>query len=329
MTFVVRRLVFGFLVLLVLSFGSFCFFASQPESFPSGKPVLTEYWTWLEGMGTGRSLHALTGPAPPLLNRPATTMLNALGHTLAMLAVAFAIVVLLSVAIGLAAAITRGSALDLLLRALTYLAWATPAFLLALLVQKLVNAVGSPHGIGPFPIAGWPGWCPAGVGLNAGIVSPCPVAGTGLHYASNVLRYVTLPALVLAVGFVGLHARYLRSSLLDALDAPFITTARAKGLPERGVIVRHAMRASLVTFVGALFADFGAVFGAALAVDWVFQLNGFGSVLIAEFPIDAAAGIDIYGVQILLLLTGALVVVSSFVGELGVHLLDPRTRADR
>jgi peptide/nickel transport system permease protein len=330
LAFLVRRVVLGFLVLVVLSLGSFCFFAWQdPRLSPVGVPhpsLLAEYWTWLKGLGGGASSDMLLyATAPTRLNRQPTTMLAALGHTTVLLALALALVVVLSIALSLVAASRRGSALDVTLRALSYLAWAVPAFLLALLVQVLANSVGGTRGIGSFPLAGWPGSCPTGLGVNAGILTPCPAAGTGVRYALNVARYVTLPAATLAVGFVGLHARYLRSALLEVLDAPFITTARAKGLRERTVLVRHALRASLVTFVGALLADFGAVFGSAMAVDYVFQLNGLGTVFMSEFPVDFGF-VDTYSIEPVLLLTAVLIIVSSIVADLAILWLDPRVR---
>jgi ABC-type dipeptide/oligopeptide/nickel transport system permease component len=328
--FVLKRLVAAVAVLATLSIASFCFFASQPGTIPSGQPVLREYWTWLTGVGSGRSLRLLTQPVPARLNLQPATMLDALGHTATLLGAAFLLVLLLSVVFALATAMKRGSAIDVLLRGASYLAWAVPAFALGLIVQKALNGVGGSHGVGPFPLAGWPGSCPAGLGLNYanhGSIQPCPAAGTGLHYLLNLLRYIALPATVLAVGFVGLHGRYLRSSLLETLDAPFVTTARAKGLSERGVVVRHAMRASAPTFVSAVLADFGAIFGAAMAVDWIFELNGLGTVLVSEFPISSFAPINIYSVQLVLLLTGALVIASSLVSEFVVSWLDPRMRA--
>jgi peptide/nickel transport system permease protein len=331
LAFLLRRLVLGLLVLAALSLGSFCFFAWQdPRLSPVGAPhpsLLAEYWTWLTGLGGGASSDALLfAVAPTRLNRQPTTMFAALGHTTALLVLALLLVVALSVALGLVAASRRGSTVDVTLRALSYIAWAVPAFLLALLVQVLVNSVGGTRGVGPFPLAGWPGSCPTGLGVNAGVLTPCPAAGTGIRYALNVARYVTLPAVTLALGFVGLHARYLRSALLEVLDAPFVTTARAKGLRERSVLVRHALRASLVTFVGALLADFGAIFGSAMAVDFVFQLNGLGTVFVSEFPVDFGF-IDTYSIEPVLLLTAVLVIVTSIVADLAIFWLDPRVRA--
>jgi peptide/nickel transport system permease protein len=325
----VRRVVLGLGVLLVLTCASFSLFASQAGSLaiPSGQPVLTEYWTWLTGVPTGRSFHLLTQPAPTFGFQP-TTMLDALGHTAVLLGVALVLVSVLSVVLAVVAASRRGSVVDVVLRGLSYLAWGIPAFLLGMLVQKLMYSFGTSYGVGPFPLAGWPGSCAEGLGINAGSLPNCPAAGGGAHYVWNVLRYVTFPALTLAVGFIGLHARYLRSSLIDTLEAPFVTTARAKGLSERRVVFRHALRASLVTFVSALLADFGAVFGAAMAVDWIFELNGLGTVLVREFPLDSAAPINLYSVQLVLLLTGALVIATSYLSELSVGWLDPRMRAD-
>jgi peptide/nickel transport system permease protein len=327
--FVVRRVVLGLLVLALLSVGSFCFFQWQ-QNVPGQPhpPLLEQYWTWVKGLWGGDSLHVLTQPAPSRLNFfLQTTMLDALGHTGVLLALTLVVVVALSAALALVAASRRGSALDVTLRMLSYLAWAVPAFLLALLVQLLVASVGSSRGIGPFALAGWPGSCPTGVGINSGILTPCAAAGSGGRYILNVLRYTTLPALTLALGFVGLHVRYLRSSLLDALDAPFVTTARAKGLPERRVLVRHALRASLVTFVGALLADSGAILGSAMAVDFIFQLNGLGTVFVSEFPVDFGS-INTYSIEPLLLLTAILVLASSLVADLAVFWLDPRVRTE-
>ncbi|HZC31430.1 MAG TPA: ABC transporter permease [Gaiellaceae bacterium] len=323
--FATRRLLLAVVVLLAFSLASFCLFAGEFRSPLSGQPLLAGYWHWLRGVPTGHSLSTgLMGPILP-------TLTSALGHTLVLLAVTLLLVVVFGLGLGLVAAAKRGSILDGLLRGGSYLGWAIPPFLLALLVEELVARIGGQQGLGPFPVAGWAGWCPIPPGLNAGALS-CPPAGTGLDYVANVLRSVTLPALTLAVGFIGLQMRYLRVSLIVALDAPYTTTARAKGLPERLVLVRHALRNSLAAFVSALFSDFGAIFGAALAIDWIFQLNGIGSLFIREVGInyiDAASfSVDVYAIQALLLATALILLASSFVSELAVFVLDPRARPE-
>jgi peptide/nickel transport system permease protein len=316
--FLARRLLLAVAVLFAFSFVSFVFFATG--FYPlKGRPALPEYWRWLSGIPSGNLAHGLTGPIWPEL-------LPALGHTFALLAVTFAVVVVASISLACLAVSVRGSALDALVRVGLYLTWGIPVFLLALIVQQVVGALGSARGIGPFPLAGWPGFCPTGIGLNAGTLNPCPAAAGGAGYALDVLRHVTLPALALAVGFVGLHGRYLRAALAGALSAPYVTTARAKGLSERAVLFRHALRNSLSTFVAVLLADFGALLGATLVIDWVFQLNGLGMLYLRELNPNVPS-IDPYAVEVLLLVTACLLIAFSVLSELAVVALDPRVRA--
>ena len=324
---VVKRIGLAVAVLLALTCGSFCFFAWLGGLGRSpGPSLLTLYWRWLGGLFGGSTLHAFS---QPMVTRNFTlqgvTMLQALGHTVVLLAFALVLVVAFSIGLALIATSRRGSGLDVGARALAYVGCAIPGFLLALLVQLLVNAIGGPRGFGPLPLAGWPGSCPAGIGVNSGHLTPCPAAGSGIRYVLNVLRYATLPALTLAAAFVGVHARYLRSTLLETLARPFVTTGRAKGLPERRVLVRHALRASLATFVGALLSDFGALLGGALAVDWVFQFNGLGAVFISQFPLDFGT-VDPYAVVPVLFLTALLVLAASTLAGIAAYRLDPRLR---
>jgi peptide/nickel transport system permease protein len=118
---------------------------------------------------------------------------------------------------------------------------------------------------------------------------------------------------------------------LETLDAPFITTARAKGLRERRVVLLHAMRASLPVFLSAVLADAGAIFGTALAVDWIFSLGGLGTVFISEFPNPQSDSplLNTFPLQMLVVLAGAFVLITSFLAELAVISLDPRMRESR
>ena len=327
--FVIRRAVLGVLVLWALSLLSFCALASQDVDL-NRHPLLPQYWTWLKGVFSGQSVVLVR---QPVLSRPnplaGTTLFDAIGHTVALLAAALLLVLVFGIGLALIAAIRRSSVVDAMLRGISYVAWAVPAFLLGLLVQKLFNDFGGDFGWGPFPLAGWPGSCPPALGLDAGVLQGCPAAGSGLSYVGNLFRYLTLPAVTLAVGFIGLHGRYLRSALLQTLDSPFIVTAHAKGLGERQVVLRHALRVSLATFLSAVLSDFGAIFGAALAVDWVYGLNGLGTVLVSDFPgpLQQAPFTNTYSVQIVIMIAGAIVLVASFLAELVVAWLDPRVRA--
>jgi peptide/nickel transport system permease protein len=253
---------------------------------------------------------------------------QALGHTGALLAMTLVLVLALSLVFGVLAAACAGSWLDLAFRGFSYAAWAVPPFLLALMLQSALIWLHSHAGFHLFPDSGWPGACSFGTyGCTTG---PHPVHGW--TYAEEILRFLVVPAVALAVAFVGVHSRYLRSALLVSLRAPYVTTARAKGVSEGGVVLRHALRNSLGTFTSVLLLDFGAVVGAALAVDFVFRMNGIGLLFLGEIgglgsqSGDGPKFLDPYAVQALLTIIAFMVAGASLLAELAVLWLDPRAR---
>jgi peptide/nickel transport system permease protein len=92
---------------------------------------------------------------------------------------------------------------------------------------------------------------------------------------------------------------------------------------ERRVVLRHALRTSLIAFVSALFLDFVSIFGAAVAVDWIFQLQGLGSRFMTAI---GSEHVDPMATQMIVVVTAALVLVASLLGDIIVSILDPRVR---
>lgn len=319
--FLLRRLLLGLLVLLVASSATFLFFASKYLPLKT-EPLAHAYWTWLRGIPTGRSLARGVGG-----ERMWPVVGPAIAHTLALLALTFVLVVAFALLFGCLAAAVRGSALDVSLRGISYVAWSMPAFLLALVLQQTLGNFPGGYGLGWFPYAGWPGRCTGTPSFGVGGFQ----CNSHFHVADvpAILHALTLPSIALALGYVGLHSRYLRSSLVEVLDAPFIAVARAKGLPERKVVLRHALRNSLVVVAPVAFSDFGAIFGASLAVDWVFQLNGIGTVFVNVLNVNStSASIDAYLAELLLLVGGGFVLLASVLSEVMISLLDPRVRLE-
>lgn len=319
--FVLRRLVFGVVVLFVVLSGAFFFFTSK---YWPATPLLHGYWVWLRGIPSGRSF------TQGLLSGHLLSQIGAaFGRTLLLLLVTLVLVLVVSVPLGCLAAMKRGSPIDFVLRCVSYAVWAVPAFLLATIAQEGFGRVPGGWGVGWFPYIGWAGECPNGQGIDPHNFQ-CPSGGTGLNHVGLVLDHLALPAFALALGFIGLQARYLRSALLDTLDAPYITVARAKGLTERAIVLRHGVRNALVTFVPALVSDFGVIFGAALAVDFIFQLGGIGTYFIngLKLNIDAFVPVDTYAMEVVLLLGGGLMLTASILGEVALWWLDPRSRPD-
>ncbi|HWX09363.1 MAG TPA: ABC transporter permease [Gaiellaceae bacterium] len=335
--FAVRRLLLAVAVLAAVSFGTFALMATKFSSTcisrytPLGvaNPPLASnvdqaanlYWEWVKGIPSGRSFGVVCGGEVAQKVGPAAL------HTAALLGSTALLVVVFSLLLGTLAATRAGSTVDVLLRGFSYAGWAIPSFVLALVLQSILSWAGRTYGFHWFALTGWPGSCSFNPGSS---VSSCEHTGGAFHHMLLFVRHLAVPAVALSVAFIGLHSRYLRSSLLVALNAPYTTTARAKGLPERTVVLRHALRNSLSTFTSALLLDLGAIFGAAMAVDAIFNLNGLGALLLTEIGGigggDGPRYLNPYAIETLLMAAAALVIASSVVAEISVASLDPRAR---
>jgi peptide/nickel transport system permease protein len=333
--FLARRIVLAVAVLAGVSFGSFVMMATKfssqctsqftpanvvnPPLAGSATQAASLYWDWVKGIPSGRSFGVVCG------GDTTSQVWPAFAHTGALLGATGLIVLVAALALGILAGARAGSFWDTGLRGFSYAAWGVPPFLLAIILQSVLRSAGR-HGFQWFSIYGWPASCLSG----SGAFYPCGPTGGMAHHTLEIVRALTVPAVALSLAFIGLHSRYLRSSLLVALNAPYTTTARAKGLPERTVVLRHALRNSLATFTSALLLDFGAIFGAALAVDVVFGLNGLGSLLLVEVGGigggDGPRYLNPYAIETLLATAALFVIVASVVAEVAVASLDPRTR---
>jgi peptide/nickel transport system permease protein len=311
-TFAVRRLVLGALLLAVVSFLSWLVFVpainplwryfgepNSPFVVAMAKqahlhdPLLVRYGLWAKGLFTGQGFGRTVVDHAPI----GTELRIAFEHTCELIGFSLVIIVVASVLVAAVEARRRDSAVDVGLRATSYFVWSIPAFLLSLLVIHAVAAA------------------PASWHLF-GLVQGGSPTGPG-----DFFQRMTLPALVLAVGFVGAYSRYLRSSLLVALQEPYAWVARGKGLTEREVVRRHALRNALVPFTTVIALDFGAVFGASIAVDYVFNLGGLASLVL--YGINIA---DPFVIEAAIVVTAAIVVVVGIVADLVCGWLDPRIR---
>ena len=331
--FLVRRFVFGVVSVFVVLTGSFFYWTLV---YWPGTSAGDAYWVWLKGLVTGHSF--TTGSLPDPNAAPGQEEVPAnlwhfvcapFGRTLLLLGVTLVLVLLIAVPLGAIAAAYRGRAVDTALRVGSYAVWAVPGFLMASILQDALGALPNGWGIHVFPTGGWAGECPGGIGIDF-TNGHCPAPGTGFNHVGLVLWHLLLPAISLALGFIGLHARYLRNALIDTLGEPYITVARGKGLSERRILLRHALRNALVTFVPVLVSDFGLLLGGAFAVDIVFQLGGAGQLFInsLNLTVDALVPVDTNALQLLLLLGAGLIIVSSVAAEVAISFIDPRTRRD-
>ena len=129
------------------------------------------------------------------------------------------------------------------------------------------------------------------------------------------MQYVALPVISVALTLAAVQMRFLRSSLLDVLDQDFIRTARAKGLTERSVMLRHALKPSLIPFVTVVGLEFGSLFGGLVVVEQIFAWPGIGWL-----TIQAITQRDYAMVQGGVMLVAVGVVTVNFLGGSPVRL---------
>lgn len=133
--------------------------------------------------------------------------------------------------------------------------------------------------------------------------------------------HLVLPTIALMVISVAGYTRYARSSLLEVLNQDYVRTARAKGLNERAVIIRHALRNALIPITTVVALDFGAIIGGAIITERVFAWQGMGSLFI-----DGLTHVDVNLVMGFFLITGLVAVIFNVIADVVYSLLDPRIR---
>jgi peptide/nickel transport system permease protein len=145
-----------------------------------------------------------------------------------------------------------------------------------------------------------------------------PVAGFGVTFQEHVW-YLFLPALTLALQLAAVLIRNLRSQVIITGRSDFVRTARAKGLPERLVLVRHVLRNALLSTVTIFGLQFGFLVGGALVIETVFAVPGMGQLLFTSITSR-----DYPVVQAITVVSAILVIVVNLLVDLSYSLLDPR-----
>ena len=255
------------------------------------RPVPVQYVRWLGG--------ALRGDLGVSFSttRPVSEMIvERLPATLELMGASFIFAAVLAFGLGVFSAVRQYSWFDHVGTGLSFVGIAMPVFWFALILQ-LVFAV-------------WLGWL--------------PVAGTETVGASSLgdhLLHLVLPASVLSFRYVAGWSRYLRSSMLDALRADFVRTARAKGLSERVVVGGHALRNAMIPVVSVMALNLSGLFSGAVITETIFAWPGIGRMFVqAMFSRDYPLLMGI------LLLGSTMVVVFNLVADILYGVLDPRIR---
>jgi ABC-type dipeptide/oligopeptide/nickel transport system permease component len=216
--------------------------------------------------------------------------------------------VIVGIAVGLLSAIRRYSWSDKVTTIVTAVASAIPVFVLGFILQWLFAVKPNQWD--------WPEWArlrTSGIGPDTWTLFFIP---TGEQW-----RYLILPAVTLASVTTALLARMTRGSMLEVLRADYMRTARAKGLRERDVVVRHGLRNAMLPVVTLIGLDFGTAIGSAVLTETTFSWPGLGSQIVAS--------VQDRDLPVLLGLTLAVVIVYAFVNlivDISYAWFDPRIR---
>jgi peptide/nickel transport system permease protein len=254
-------------------------------------PLSLQYWRWLSGMLRGDLGQSV------VMERPAAEVIvDALGRSAILAAFSFAVVALGGIVLGTYGATHDGRLSDRLLTLVQFLFIAVPDFFWSILVIII--------------FASWLHWLPA-----TGYV---PLAQAGLLVW---LSHLVLPVLVLATGLIAHVSRMTRSSMLEVLESRYVLAARAKGLPERLVLRRHALPNALLPTITILAIDAGILIGGVVVVETVFAYPGLGRMLV--FAIEHH---DLPLLQAGMMVVTAIYALANLVADLAYARLNPRIR---
>lgn len=253
------------------------------------RPLLVQFWGYLERMAAGDMGRSL------ISNKTVTSELaDAIGPTVELMIACLVWSIPLGIAMGTVAAVKRGSVVDRAIMAVSVGGVSLPIFFICLLAIQLFGVYWP---IFPFIGRGGPLWTAEG------------------------LMHIALPALSLGLIFIGPVARMTRSSVLEVLKLDHVRTARAKGLSERAVILRHGLRNALIPVITLVGLQAGYLLGGAVVTETIFSWSGIGrlavgAILSSDFPVAQGT---------ILVLALAFIAINLIVDIL-YSLLDPRVQ---
>lgn len=243
-----------------------------------------------------------------------------LGYTVLLMGLSYFFAIIIAVPIGIYSAVKQYSAADYVVTALAFFGQSMPTFWTGLMAMAIFSVA-----LGVFPTsgvrtAGAEGDIIGALGriLSFGRTHP-ELAGIEGKLILDGLRHVALPAGVLTFFSLALWSRYTRSSMLEVMRQDYIRTARAKGLRERVVILKHGLRNALIPLITILALTLPGLFSGAIITESIFSWPGMGRMLI-----DGISNSDWAVVQGILVLTSFLVVFANLLADILYAVVDPR-----
>jgi peptide/nickel transport system permease protein len=259
--------------------------ADLHEQLGLNRPLPEQYWLFLSGLLRGQMGTSL------MFRQPVNELvLSRVPITIGLTVYAMVLAGAISLLFGLLAAINKGRWLDQVIRVVFLLILTTPNFWFGILLILVLSLSFK--------------WF--------------PVAGFGATLQEHIW-YLFLPALTLALQLAAVLIRNLRSQVILTLRSDFARTARAKGLPERMVLVQHVLRNALLSTVTIFGLQFGFLVGGALVIETVFAVPGMGQLLFTSITSR-----DYPVVQAVTVISAVLVIIVNLLVDLSYSFLDPR-----
>jgi peptide/nickel transport system permease protein len=310
--FVVKRLISVVLVLFAISIMTFLIFQAIPSGDPAlrmagrlatpqqvqdvrqqwgfDKPIYVHYAKTMQKIATG-SVVSYTQELNVL-----DEVKRGLPVTISLSVGAGVIWLSLGIAFGLLSAMSAGKLLDRALTVLSLIGVSTPVFFLGALMLYYLG-----YKLALFPLGGYVKFTESPWGW---------------------FTHLIMPWFALSVLFIGVYSRVLRSTVLDTMNEDFVRAARAKGISERRVMLRHVLRNSLIPVISLFGLDFAAVIGGgAILTESVFGLHGVG-----QYAAESISRLDVPPVLVITMLGAGSVVVLSALLDVLFAILDPRIR---
>ena len=263
------------------------------------EPIPVRYFYWLEEAVTDKFGSTIIGERPIW-----DDLGRVLGNTLQLVIAAELLAILIAVFIGVYSAVRQYSAFDYGATTFSFLGLSTPVFWLALMLQVLVVNIFLAYDLRIFYVSN----------LN----SPDPD-----HFLLDRAQHLALPVIVLAVASIAQYSRFMRASMLEVINSDYVRTARAKGLPERTVIMKHAFRNALIPLTTVIALNFGGLLGGVIITETIFSLDGMGL-----YFIKALNDTDPYPIMAWLAITAVATVLFNLLADIAYGFLDPRVRYD-
>jgi peptide/nickel transport system permease protein len=321
LTFVLRRLLYSIPVLIIASFLIFVSVSAAGDPLATLKqnplvsdvtlknisekkhldePIPVRYLYWVQEAVTDKF------GTPLLIDEPIWNDLKrVIPNTLQLVLLSELFAILFGVLIGVYSAIRQYSLFDYATTTLSFLGFAMPVFWLALMLQILFTNIALKWDLRIF--------------YTSGLSSID--AGGGLSFAVDRLQHLAIPAMTLAVVSMAQYSRYMRAAMLEVINSDYIRAARAKGLTETKVTMKHAFRNALIPVVTISALNFGALIGGAVITESIFGLDGMG-----PYFLNNLLSQDAYPVMAWLMIVATMVVAFNLIADIVYARLDPRIR---